>query len=250
MSEENVDCKPDLLSNMSHEMRSALNIIMASCTMAEDHIDDKVRVRDHLKRIFAAVDHLTNLINDYLDICRIKDGKSFLAEEEFFIGDLGEELKLLMEPLAEEKNISFSITTEGFEGREVVGDYGRLLQILINLAANSIKYTSEGGTVLVAIEVSDETDVEKCSNEEDALCRITCGDNGIGISEDFLQHIYEPFARADDERVRLTGGTGLGMTIVKEMVETMGGSIHIDSVIDVGTTVTILIKLKKNIGKG
>ena len=84
----------------------------------------------------------------------------------------------------------------------------------------------------------------------DVICRLICSDNGIGISEAFLKHIYEPFARADDDRVRLTKGTGLGMPIVKEAVEAMGGSIHIDSMIDVGTTVTVMIKLQKNITKG
>lgn len=243
MSEENVDCEPDILSNMSHEMRSALNIITASCTMAKNHIDDECRVQDDLRRIDRTVDHITRLIDEYLDICRIRDGRSFPAEEEFTIDDLEEELRLLTEPLAEEKKIRFSIKTAGSLSREVVGDYGRLLQILINLATNSIKYTPEGGTVFVGIEELDETETE-------VAYRITCRDNGIGISKDFLQHIYEPFARADDERVRLSGGTGLGMAIVKEIVEAMGGSIHIDSVIDVGTTVTILIRLKKNLRKG
>lgn len=250
MSEENVDCKPDLLSNVSHEMRSVLNIIMASCTMANNHIDNKARVQDYLKRINAAVNHLSNLIDDYLDICRIKDGRSFLAEEEFSIYDLGEELRLLIEPLAAEKRIKLSVAAESLVSREVIGDYGRLLQILINLATNSIKYTPDGGTVYVSIEELERTKENKCSNEDEVLCRIMCGDNGIGIAEDFLRHIYEPFARADDERVRMIGGTGLGMSIVKEIVEAMGGSIHIDSVIDVGTTVTILIRLKKNIRKG
>lgn len=250
MSDENAVCKPDLLSNISHEMRSGLSIIMASCTMANNHIEDKRRVQDDLKRIYTAVDHLTDLIDDYLAICRAKDGGVIPAEEEFAIIDLGEELRLLMEPLAAEKGICFNIMSDGPARRKVVGDYGRLLQILINLVTNSIKYTPEGGKVIVSMEEYREAEDDGGGDEDKASYMIKCRDNGIGISEDFLRHIYEPFARADEERVRLAGGTGLGMTIVKEIVDAMGGRIHIDSMIDVGTTVTVLINLKKNIRKG
>ena len=247
MSEENVESKTELLSYLSHEMRSALNIIMASCTLAANRIDDKSRVQEHLKRICSTVDHLTRLLDDYLTICRIRDGESFLAEEEFAISDLGEELRLLMEPLAFEKDICFMVTAEQFVNIDVVGDHGRLLQILINLTANSIKYTPEGGTVLVNFE-----EINNNESEDESLvpCRITCADNGIGISEDFLKKIFQPFVRSDDIRVTKTHGTGLGMSIVKDAVDSMGGSIHIDSMINVGTTVTVMLKLKKNIRKG
>ena len=244
MSEENVDNKPDYLSSMSHEMRSALNTILASCTMANNHLDDKIYVQDYLKKIFVTVDHLTNLIDDYLDLCRINDGKLFLVEENFCINDLGEELRVLMEPLAEEKGVTLDVKTGSLRNKEVVGDYSRLLQVLINLAANSVKYTPSGGTVDIVIEETEENNVYYASY------RFVCSDNGIGISEPFLEHIFEPFTRADDERVRTVRGTGLGMSIVKDIVEAMGGSIHINSMIDVGTTVAIIIKLRKNIRKG
>ena len=146
----------------------------------------------------------------------------------------------MLTPLALEKNIKFTISTEGFVSREVLGDYGRILQIMVNIATNSIKYTRLGGTVTITFEE------EKTADPEVLTGKFTCIDNGVGIPETFMEHIFEPYARADDKRTKSTPGTGLGMSIVKDNVDAMGGSIHIDSKVDKGTKVTIRLKLKKN----
>ena len=158
----------------------------------------------------------------------------------FNIKELEDDLNDLLTPLALEKNIKFTVSTEGFVSREVLGDYGRILQIMVNIATNSIKYTRLGGTVTIAFEE------EKTADPEVITGKFSCINNGIGIPETFMEHIFEPYARADNRMSNNTPGTGLGMSIVKDNVDAMGGSIHIDSKVDKGTKVTIRLKLKKN----
>ena len=244
MDKETVDSTPDYFFNMFHEIRNALNIMMASCTMVNKHIDDRERITDHLERINVSVERITGLIDDTLDIYKMEQIKTGLAEKSFSIDKLEEELKLLLEPLAVDKRLKFSISSERFNNREVVGDYDRLLQLLVNLATNSIKYTPCGGNVVLCFEELKNNDGGTVS------CRFICKDDGIGMSQEFIDHIFEPFARAEDERIRGIKGTGLGMSIVKEIITIMGGKIHIDSTMDAGTTVTVQLCLKKNMRKG
>lgn len=243
MDKSNVCDTSDYFFNISHELRNALNIMMASCTMASRHIDDRERALDYLKKIHLAGDRITGLIDNTLEISKIKQGGINLVEEPFSIDDLEEELRLLLDPLAADKNLNLYISADSCNNREMIGDYGQLLRMIINLATNSIKYTPEGGNIRISFEETVNCDAETA----EFICK--CHDDGIGISEDFLEHIFEPFARADDDRVSEAKGTGLGMVIVKETVEAMGGSIHIESMIDVGTTVTVIIRMKKNIRK-
>lgn len=244
MDKETVDSTPDYFFNMFHEIRNALNIMMASCTMVNKHIDDRERITDHLERINVSVERITGLIDDILDVYKMEQIKTGLAEKSFSIDKLEEELKLLLEPLAVDKKLKFSISSERFNNREVVGDYDRLLQLLVNLATNSIKYTPCGGNVVLCFEELKNNDGGTVS------CRFICKDDGIGMSQEFIGHIFEPFARAEDERIRGIKGTGLGMSIVKEIITIMGGKIHIDSTMDAGTTVTAQLCLKKNMRKG
>ncbi len=244
MDRENVDGNREFLSGMSHEVRTALNIMMASCTMAQNHIDDRERVMRYLKQIYITVDRLTRLVDSILDNYRCRHDLGALREEPFHIDDLRRELLELLEPLASEKSLELIISSEDFSNKEVIGDYGRLLQILVNLATNSIKYTPAEGAVQICFEELESDDPALLN------CRFICRDNGIGIQEDFIEHIFEPFARANDENVRQAKGSGLGMYIVKEAVDLMGGNIHLDSMVGAGTTVTIQLKLRKNMRKG
>ncbi len=244
MNREYVDGKADHLSNMSHELRNALNILMASCTMAQKHVDDRERVLDYLSRIYSTGDRMTRIIDGVLDFRSVENHMESADPTPFTIGELEKELKQLLEPLAAEKKVSLCISTESFFTENIIGDYDRLIQCLINIVTNSIKYTSHGGSIMLCFEE------EKGGSNEEITGVFTCSDDGIGIPEDFLIHIFEPFARADDERIKEIKGTGLGMAIVKANVEAMGGSIHIDSRVNVGTTVTIKLRLKKNTGKG
>lgn len=227
---------------MSHELKNALNMMMASCTMAQKHIDDRDRVLDYLSRIDMTVSRMSGLIDSIFTSGKNKEDAEMLYTS-FDIKELEDDLEDLLTPLALEKNIKFTVSTEGFVSREVLGDYGRILQIMVNIATNSIKYTRFGGTVDIAFEE------EKTADPEVVTGKFTCIDNGVGIPETFMEHIFEPYARADDKRTKSTPGTGLGMSIVKDNVDAMGGSIHIDSKVDKGTKVTIRLKLKKNVRK-
>ncbi|MBR2620255.1 MAG: HAMP domain-containing histidine kinase, partial [Firmicutes bacterium] len=227
---------------MSHELKNALNMMMASCTMAQKHIDDRDRVLDYLSRIDMTVSRMADLIDSIFAAGKNKnDAQMFYTS--FDIKELEDDLNDLLTPLALEKNIKFTVSTEGFVSREVLGDYSRILQIMVNIATNSIKYTHLGGTVTITFEE------EKTADPEVVTGKFTCIDNGVGIPETFMEHIFEPYARADDKRTKSTPGTGLGMSIVKDNVDAMGGSIHIDSKVDKGTKVTIRLKLKKNVRK-
>lgn len=227
---------------MSHELKNALNMMMASCIMAQKHIDDRDRVLDYLSRIDMTVSRMSGLIDSIFTSGKNKEVAEMLYTS-FDIKELEDDLEDLLTPLALEKNIKFTISTEGFVSREVLGDYGRILQIMVNIATNSIKYTRLGGTVTITFEE------EKTADPEVLTGKFTCIDNGVGIPETFMEHIFEPYARADDKRTKSTPGTGLGMSIVKDNVDAMGGSIHIDSKVDKGTKVTIRLKLKKNVRK-
>jgi len=247
MEKEYIGDKTSRLSDMtnefmSHELKNALNMMMASCTMAQKHIDDRDRVLDYLSRIDMTVSRMADLIDSIFASGKNKnDAQMFYTS--FNIKELEDDLNDLLTPLALEKNIKFTVSTEGFVSREVLGDYGRILQIMVNIATNSIKYTHLGGAVTITFEE------EKTADPEVVTGKFTCIDNGVGIPETFMEHIFEPYARADDKRTKSTPGTGLGMSIVKDNVDAMGGSIHIDSKVDKGTKVTIRLKLKKNVRK-
>ena len=244
MDRGNANGIPAYYFNVSHELRNALSIMMASCMMASRHIDDKDRALECLERIYVAGEKITELLDDTLEISKFRQGKMELKEHTFSINNLREELIELLEPLAEDKNINLNISAKKYIDIEVLGDYGRLLQVMVNLATNSIKYTPEGGNIDIHFEGTKAHDPQMVTY----IC--TCQDDGIGIPESFLQNIFEPFARADDERVSKIKGTGLGMAIVKETIEAMDGSINIDSIINKGTPVTIHLKFRKNIRKG
>ena len=225
--------KTEFLSSMSHEIRTPLNVMIGMCDIARHHIDDKDKVMECLNKISIAGDRLTRLIDDILDISKIEQGKLLLKEEEFEIDSLESELNALMIPVATSKNIIMSISSKDVINKSVIGDYSHTLQVMINLATNAIKYTPQGGFVKIRFsEVENEA-------HDKVTCKFVCQDNGIGMSEEFLSYVFEPFARADDVRVSRVDGAGLGMAIVKQTLDAMGGRIHIDSHINVGTTVTV-----------
>lgn len=236
------DHKTTYLSCVSHEIRSILSIIMGACDMAKRHINDVEKVSDFLNRISSNAYKVVKITDELMEMG--KDAAEDITEcESFFINELAYELKTLMEPLADEKEIRFEVTLLNISTESVRSDYGRLLHMMVNIVSNAIKYTPAGGMVEVIFE-------ETGYIENDLSCyRFSCHDTGIGIPDEFLEYIFEPFSRADDERIAAISGTGLGMMIVKEIVEKLGGSIHIDSAINKGTTVAIELSLPKNYTK-
>ena len=238
-AEESVRAKELFLSNMSHDMRTPMNAIMGMTALAMKHIDEKSRVADALSKIETASGHLLSLINNVLDMSRINSGRMRIDEQLFSLGDLLHDLCIIVKPLAEEKNHDFILDTDGVRTESWRGDALRLRQIYVNIVSNAAKYTPEGGRIHVS--VSDED----CDPPEDGRRTLVfrCEDNGIGMSEDFLRRIYDPFERVSSTTVSKIEGTGLGMSIVKRIVDVMGGTIAIDSAPGRGTEVLIRIPL-------
>ncbi len=227
------DAKTEFLSNLSHEIRTPLNVIVGMCDIARNHIDDRDKVESCLYKISVAGDHITELVNDILDITRIEQGRASVKEEAFNIERLTDEIRNMLEPLASGKHIIFRISDKGVVNREIVGDYSHVFQVMINLGTNAIKYTPQGGFAEILI-----TEIENEKPDMVTYC-FSCQDNGIGMPDEFLERIFDPFTRYEDAGVNKAGGYGLGMSIVKKIVETLNGRIHIKSTQGTGTTVTV-----------
>jgi len=225
----------EFLLNMIHEIRTPLSIIMGMCEIAACHIDDEDKVENCLSKITVAGGHLAELVNDMLEIGRLHNGNVQIKDEVFDIRVLNMELKSMIESSAEEKQIFFDTDVSG-KHFDVSGDYRRIMQVLMNIVSNAVKYTQEGGGVQLCIEEA---------SSDSNLYRFICKDNGFGMSEEFLEHIFEPFTRADDERISDIKGTGLGMSITYRLVKLMGGNIYVESVLGQGTKVTVELPLKR-----
>lgn len=178
------------------------------------------------------------MVNKVLDITKIEQGKTLIKEKEFNIEELTKEIKNMLEPLAAQKNIIFRISDKEVVNRQIIGDYSHIMQIMINLGTNAIKYTPQGGFAEIKItELKNES-------VDTVTYNFVCQDNGMGMSEEFLERIFEPFVRGDDTRVNNISGSGLGMAIVKKIVEAMNGRITIKSTEGMGTKVTVDLDFK------
>ncbi len=233
--------KSSFLANMSHDIRTPMNGIIGMTAIAGTHLDDKERVSDCLSKIMVASKHLLGLLNEVLDMSKIESGKIELQDEEFNLPDLVDDLITIVKPQIEAKHHEFFVSVRGIEHEKVIGDSQRLRQVFLNLLSNSIKYTPAGGKVQLILS-------EKHIRRKDVGCyEIVFEDNGIGMSKEFLEHLFEPFTRAEDIRVAKIQGTGLGMAITQNIVQLMDGKIDVKSQPDKGTklTVTIFLKLQE-----
>lgn len=232
------DAKLVFLSHMSHELRTPLNVIIGMCEIAKYHINDRERVLECLEKIGFAGEHLTEMVDSILDITRIEQGKEIVKETDFNIDDFVNELYILLEPIASKKHIVLDISSKEVVNREITADYSHILHIMINLATNSIKYTASGG--FVKINISEIT----CKQTGFTTYEFMCKDNGIGMSQEFIEHIYEPFTRDDSVRNKQIKGAGLGMSIVRKLIDLLEGDIHIKSMPGEGTEVTVRLDMK------
>ena len=228
--------KESFLSNMSHDIRTPMNAIVGMTALAKKHIDEKSRVSDALDKIEIASSHLLRPINDVLDMSRINSGRMTVVEELFSLGDLLHETLTIVRPQAEQRQHSFHFDAENIFAESLYGDALRLRQIYVNIINNAVKYTPERGEITLSVR----------EEEADGRCVLVflCRDNGIGMSEDFLQRIFDPFERVSSSTLSGVEGTGLGMSIVKKLIDAMAGTIAIESAPGRGTTVTIRIPLR------
>jgi len=236
--------KSSFLANMSHDIRTPMNGIIGMTAIAGAHLDDQERVADCLSKIMIASKHLLGLLNEVLDMSKIESGKIVLQDEEFSFPDLMNDLIAMVKPQIEARHHEFFVSVRGVEHEEVIGDRQRIQQVFLNLLGNAIKYTPEGGKIQLILS-------EKPFHRKNTGCyEIVFEDNGIGMDKAFVERLFEPFSRAEDERVAKTQGTGLGMTITKNIVQLMNGRIDVKSEPDKGTkfTVTIFLKLQEKEG--
>lgn len=230
--------KTDFLSKMSHDIRTPMNAIIGMTAIAGTKLHDPDGIEECLAKVSAASKHLLSLINEVLDMSRIESGALTLDEEEFNLLNIIDSMVNMLSAAAREKKQKIEFRAHGVQNTNVRGDARRLQQVFANVISNSIKYTDEGGAVSIEI-------TEKPSQQEHVGCyEFIFKDNGIGMSEEFLQHIYDPFERADDVRTSKIQGTGLGMTISRNIIQMMGGDIQIESELGIGTIVTITVPLK------
>ena len=223
--------KETFLSNMSHDIRTPMNAIVGMTALAKKHIDEKARVTDALAKIEVASGHLLSLINDVLDMSRINSGRMQLSDQLFSLSDLLHDVLTIVRPQAEQKKhaLRFDVGDILYEG--LYGDPLRLRQIYVNIVNNAVKYTPEGGQI--DLTVRQEETADRC------VLIFECRDNGIGMTQEFLQRIFLPFERVNSSTISKIEGTGLGMSIVKKLVEAMGGEIALDSQVGQGTHVVI-----------
>lgn len=229
--------KTDFLSTMSHDIRTPMNAIIGLTTIAEKNIDDKDSISECLRKISLASNHLLTLINDILDISKVESGKLALNPIEFSIAESAENLVNISLPMVKEKNIDFVFHAVGIEHEHLFADQLRINQILINILSNAIKYTEPGGRV--AVDLIEEPGATE--GTVDLTYRVA--DTGIGMSEEFMARMYQPFSRQTDSRVNSIQGTGLGLAITKQMVELMDGQIECQSKVGVGTTFTVRLSI-------
>ena len=213
--------KSTFLSNMSHDIRTPMNAIIGFTTLAVSNIDDKNRVRDYLGKILASSNHLLSLINDILDMSRIESGKIHLEETEVSLSEVLHDLKTIISGQIHAKQLELYMDAMDVINEDVYCDKTRLNQVLLNLLSNAVKFTPAGGTVSVRLKQCPGT------VKGSALYEIRVKDNGIGMSQEFVQKIFSPFERERTSTVSRTQGTGLGMAITKNIVDMMGGTIEV-----------------------
>lgn len=230
--------KTNFLSKMSHDIRTPMNGIMGMTTIAIAHIDDKERVLDCLGKISSSSRHLLALINDVLDMSQIESGKTTLAKEEFNLSNLIETSLDMIKPQIAERNHHLNIRAMDITHSHVIGDSLRIRQVFLNILGNAVKYTPDGGILSLSIS-------EKPSGKKELGCyEFIFEDNGIGMSEEFLEKIFQPFEREKDEHATNVQGTGLGMAITKNIIEMMDGDIKVESNPGDGTRFIITIFLE------
>ncbi len=215
--------KREFLFNMSHDIRTPMNAIIGFTSLAATHIDNKEQVLDYLKKISTSSQHLLSLINDVLDMSRIESGKVKIEEKAVHLPDLVHDVRSIIQPDVSAKRLSLFIDTMDVENEDIITDPLRLNQILLNILSNAIKFTPTGGTISIRI-------AQKNGAPKGRGCyEFRIKDNGIGMSEEFQKHIFEAFSREESSTVSGIQGTGLGMSITKNIVDMMGGTIAIES---------------------
>ena len=230
--------KTDFLSNMSHDIRTPMNAIIGMTSLIRHDAGNKAKVIEYADKIDISSQHLLGIINDILDMSKIEAGKTVFKYTDFSMPDLIEELNTIFQPQIAERNQTLMVIKENIRHEWVNGDQVHLMQIFSNLLSNAVKYTQEGGKIQFL--------VEECETKSSvyAKYRFLVSDNGMGMSADFKETIFDPFTRAEGSVTNKIQGTGLGMAITRNLVEAMGGTIDVESELGQGSCFEVIIELR------
>lgn len=234
--------KSEFLSNMSHDIRTPMNAIVGMTAIATAHIDNQEQVHNCLKKIALSGKHLLGLINDVLDMSKIESGKMTLTLERISLQEVFDGIVSIVQTQIKGKGQNLNVHITDIETEDVYCDGVRLNQVLLNLLSNAVKYTQEGGTIQLSL-YQEEAPQEKGSNY--IRTHVLVKDNGIGMTKEFLTHIFDSYSRADSKRVQKTEGAGLGMAITKYIVDAMGGELLVESEPQKGTEFHLILDLEK-----
>lgn len=230
--------KTNFLSSMSHDIRTPMNAIMGMTAIAQANISSPDKVHDCLSKINVSGRHLLSLINEVLDMSKIESGKIDLIPEEVNLAELLQNVLDMCKPLIAKKELDLKINVGQVQHEKIIADGERLQQVFMNLLSNSIKYTPDGGTISLMIHELPSVSDHKSPFE------FIFTDTGIGMSSEYIPHVFEPFSRAEDSRISKIQGTGLGMAITENIVRMMNGSIEVKSSLGSGSQFTVSVELE------
>lgn len=226
------------LNSISHDIRTPLNVIIGYTALASAHVNEAQEVKRYLSKIQTASKHLLLLVNDVLDMSHIESGTLKLEHAPVYFPDVLEDLKSIVQTDISAKQLEFHVDTKNMVHKNVITDKLRLNQVLLNILENAVKYTRPGGKICFQIQ--------ELKGQEPGFAKyeFRVKDTGIGMSEEFIAHIFEPFSREQTSTVSGIEGIGLGMAIVKKIVDRMGGTIAVKSRQEKGTEVIVILKFK------
>lgn len=229
--------KDILLANMSHDIRTPMNAIVGFTALAKAHMKDAGKLQDYLDKIEDSGQDLLQLLDDMLELSRLETNRGNFLEAECNLHEIMEAVQANILPRAQAKGIDFILETDGIAHPDIYSNKDHLMQIFLRVAGNAVNYTERGGTIGFSV-------VEQRASKQFAIFQFTIEDTGIGISQSFLEHIFEPFERERNSTLSGVRGTGLGLPIVKNIVEMMGGTIEVSSISGKGSRFIITLNLK------
>ncbi|MCI8610016.1 MAG: response regulator [Firmicutes bacterium] len=232
------ESKTTFLSNMSHDIRTPMNAVLGFTKLLDMDAENPVKVREYTKKIMSSGQHLLSLINDVLDVSKIESGKVVLNLEKFALNDVVSSVEAIIQPMAKDKGQEFHLEVTDIRHEYLMGDEMRIDQILINLLSNAVKYTPEKGHIWFRL-----IGLKQRSNQYERI-RIEVEDDGYGMTQEYLETIFDAFTRAENSTTNKVQGTGLGMAITKSIVELMGGTIEVFSKVNEGTLFRVELELR------